>query len=212
MLIDQVKKLYYQEKLSAAEVGKKLGKTVWQIIRFMKKNQLPRRSQADTRHFQFQRQKASYSKKSHLTITEQKLNLAGLILYWGEGVKAKIDVVDFVNSNQKMAVIFLKMLRQIYQIKEKKLRILLYCYANQNVNKLINFWSKLFKIPKKQFIKPYIRQDYNPKKINKMPHGVIHIRYCDKKLFSQIMLEIDIISKRLIKNSWSGRAVNYPCL
>lgn len=199
MLIARVKKLYYQDKLSTAEVGKKLGKTVWQVIKFMKKNQLPRRSQAETHHFQFQRKKASYSKKVNLTINEQKLNLAGLMLYWGEGVKVGTNMVDFVNSNQKMVVIFLKMLRQIYQVKESKLRILLYCYGNQNTKNLINFWSKLLKIPKKQFIKPYIRQDFNSKKINKMPHGVIHIRYCDKKLFSQIMLEIDIIASKFNK-------------
>jgi len=202
MEIAQIKQLYYREKLSAAEVGKKLGKTVWQVIRFMKKNNLPRRSQSQTRYYQFMRQKPSYVKKSHLSLFEQKLNLAGLMLYWGEGVKAKTDVVDFVNSNQKMVLIFLKMLRQIYQIKESKLRVLLYCYANQNTTKLINFWSKLLKIPKNKFIKPYVRQDFNPKKINKMPYSLVHIRYCDKKLFSQIMQEIDIISNKYLKLEW----------
>lgn len=202
MEIVQIKQLYYREKLSAAEVGQKLGKTVWQVIKFMKKNNLPRRSQAETHYYRFERQKPSYVKKSHLNLSEQKLNLAGLMLYWGEGVKAKIDTVDFVNSNQKMALIFLKMLRQIYQIQERKLRILLYCYANQNTTTLIDFWSRLLKIPKSQFTKPYIRQDFNPKKINKMPYGLVHIRYCDKKLFSQIMQEIDIISSKYIKLEW----------
>lgn len=196
MVIDKVRQLYYKEKLSTAEVGQKLGKTVWQVIKFMKRNNLPRRSQAETHHFQFERQKPSFTRKPHLTFNEQRLNLIGLMLYWGEGVKATQHIVDFVNSNQKMVVIFLKMLRQIYQIKENKLRILLYCYANQNIQELIKFWSDLLMIPKKQFIKPYIRQDFNPRKTNKMPHGVIHVRYCDKKLFSQIMKEIDIIANR----------------
>lgn len=196
MEIDQVKKLYYRQKLSAAEVGQRLDKTVWQIIKFMKKNNLPRRHQAETRSFQFDRQKPSYLKRDHLNSTERKLNIIGLMLYWGEGVKATKHIVDFVNSNQKMALIFLNMLRKIYQIKESKLRILLYCYANQDTNKLIHYWSELLQIPRKQFIKPYVRQDYDPLKTNKMPHGLVHIRYCDKKLFSQIMQEIDIIADR----------------
>ena len=210
MLIVQVKRLYYREKLSAAEVGQKLGKTVWQVIKFMKKNNLPRRSQAETHHFQFEKQPLSYKKKIKLSFRETKLHLAGLMLYWGEGVKALPWVVDFVNSDKKMILIFLSMLRKVYQVKESKLRILLYCYANQNPKELIYFWSKLLKIPKKQFIKPYIRQDFKPEKINKMPHGVIHIRYCDKKLFSQIMREIDIIANRY--SGWGSEAVKHIAL
>jgi hypothetical protein len=48
-----VKELYYKKGLSAREVGIKLGSPGWQIIRFMKKNELPRRNQAENNNLAF---------------------------------------------------------------------------------------------------------------------------------------------------------------
>ena len=59
-----------------------------------------------------------------------------------------------------MINVFVKFLREIYRVDEKRFRILLYCYSDQNVLELVDFWSKLTKIPKKQFTKPYIRKDF----------------------------------------------------
>lgn len=115
------------------------------------------------------------------------------MLYWAEGARCQKHVLDFANSDEKMVTLFLKMLRKIYRANEKKLRVSLYCYANQDKNKLINCWSKMLNIPKSQFIKPYVRKDYDPAKKNKMRHGLVHIRYCDKKLMMQIIKDIGII-------------------
>lgn len=106
-----------------------------------------------------------------------------------------------------MVTLFLKGLREIYRVDEKRLRVCLYCYANQDANKLLNYWSGLLKIPKNQFIKPYIRKDFNENKIGRMIYGVIHIRYSDKKLLMQIKAEIDIMQKELNKLGWrSGQS------
>ena len=109
------------------------------------------------------------------------------MLYWGEGSKWDGErVVDFANSNSEMIKIFLSFLRIICGIKEDKVRIYLYCYSNQFPDKLIDFWSKEINVPKSQFTKPYIRNDYNKNKTGKMKHGLIHIRYADKKLLNLI--------------------------
>lgn len=65
--------------------------------------------------------------------------------------------------------------------------LLFSCYSNQKPNKLIDFWSKITRIPKSQFIKPYVREDFRPDKEDKMKHGMVHIRYSDKKLLLQLM-------------------------
>ena len=100
------------------------------------------------------------------------------------------------NSDANMIVVFVKFLREIYKVDEKRFRILLYCYSDQDSIKLINFWSRLTKISKKQFTKPYIRKDFR-KDGRKMEHGMIHIRYGDKKLFLCIMEEIDLIKLKM---------------
>lgn len=184
--IDKVKKLYYQNGLSAREVGEELNIPVWQVIRFMKKNNLPRRAASETQKLQFRKKKGTFTIKKNLSKKEEKLRIAGLMLYWAEGVKTSDNTVDLTNSDPHMIKLFLRMLREVYGIKEEKLRVLLYCYANQDIKKLIGYWVKATKIPQKQFIKPYIRQDFLEKKKGKMRYGLVHIRYHDKKLVAKI--------------------------
>jgi len=198
LLLKEVKDLYYKKGLSASKVGKKLGFSVWQIIKFMKKNNLPRRNQAETHHLAFLASPSSFKFKTNLTNKEKELKTAGLMLYWGEGAKTTNKTVDLANSDPLMIKLFLKMLRGIYGIKEEKLKVLIYAYANQNIKKLINYWIEITGISQKQFNKPYIRQDFLEKKKNKMPYGLIHIRYHDKKLVTLIKSDIERLIKKFI--------------
>lgn len=195
MDLNKVKHLYQEKGLSAQDVADELDKTVWQVYRFMKKHRISRRKASQTLKIKFNRSPLSFKRKVNLTTKEQQLHLAGLMLYWAEGAKTGGDKIDFANSDQHMAVIFLKMLRQIYQPDEKRLRALLYCYSNQDPKKLIGFWSNLLNIPTDQFLKPYVRKVFNRSKKHKMPHGLVHIRYNDKRLFQQIMTDIKTASK-----------------
>ena len=164
----------------------------------MRRNDIPRRSASDADRLVFDKKPLSYNKKSKLNKKEELLRCVALMLYWAEGAKTSKWNVDFTNSNSQMALIFLTALRKIYRVNESRLRILLYCYPNQNVNLLLTHWSILLSIPKAQFTKPYIRKKFDPQKKNKMPNGLIHIRYHDKKLFMQIKAEIDIIANNLL--------------
>jgi hypothetical protein len=180
--------------LSASEIARKYNVTVWRVISFMRRNKIQRRKPSETLAIQFERRALTYHKKEKLSDSEQKLLLSGLSLYWAEGSKANKFAVDFANSNEKMLLIFLRMLRDIYAVDEKKLRVYIYCFANQSTEELIKYWSDKLKIPTTQFSKPYIREDFKIEKINKMPLGLVHIRYYDMKLLRQILLDIDIIA------------------
>lgn len=196
--INKVKSLYYKQGLSIYDVGEKLGVGAWQIIKVMKKHNMPRRTPAETNRLKFLKSPKSYQSKGTLTNLEKQLKIAGLMLYWAEGVKAYNSTVDFANSDPKMIKLFLQFLRLIYQVNESKLRVLLYCYSNQNVNKLVQYWGRITKISHKQFIKPYVRSDYKNCKTNKMPFGLIHIRYNDKRLFAKIKKDTKIFIKQQI--------------
>ena len=74
----------------------------------------------------------------------------------------------------------------------------LYCYANQNAESLKKFWSTLSGVPLKQFPKPYVRQDFKKEKIGKMPHGLIHVRYFDKKLYIQFEQWQQFLLKKIL--------------
>jgi hypothetical protein len=183
--IDLVKKLYYEEKLSAREIGKKLNVTPWVIFKFMNKYGLERRNAHDTNLIKFQKKPLSFLAKDNLTQSEEKLRIAGLMLYWAEGSKTN-NTVDLANSNPNIIKLFLRFLRTICGIDKKRLRVYLYCYKNQDVDAIKNYWSCLTKIPLEQFSKPYVRSDFKPEKSGKMKYGLAHVRYHDKKLLEQI--------------------------
>ncbi|MDP2632990.1 MAG: hypothetical protein Q8P25_04710 [Candidatus Curtissbacteria bacterium] len=190
--LTEVRKLYYEDGLSSVELANRFGVTVWQVIRFMKRNGLTRRTPQESNNLRFERQKPSFKLKQTLTNHDERLKIASSMLYWAEGVKSGDGhVVDFPNSDPKMILLYLKFLRKVCRINESKLRVLLYCYANQSSNELINYWSHIMQIPSVQFQKPYVRKDYNPNG-RKMLYGLVHIRYNDTKLFRQVVEWIEL--------------------
>jgi hypothetical protein len=195
-----VSKLYNQTGLSANEIARKYNISVWRVISFMRRNRLKRRTPAETLKIQFYKKPLTFNKLRVLNNEQKKLLMAGLMLYWAEGSKANKYTVDFANSDQKMVLIFLRMLRDVYQVSEDKFRVYIYCFSNQDVGKLIEFWSKKLDISKNKFTKPYIQKKINENKTGKMPFGLIHIRYSDMKLHKQIMADIGIIGTELLSN------------
>lgn len=181
--LDRVRKFYYQDLLSARMISVELNVSIDAVYYFMRKHKMKRRGLSEHNAATFFHKPQSFSLKENLSAKEKKLKLLGIVLYWCEGYKAKGGTnVDFANSDPKMIFSFMKFLREICGIEEKKLRILVYCYSNQNPLEIIEFWSKLVKVSPSQFSKPYIKDNYRLDKVGKMPHGLIHIRYGDKKL------------------------------
>ncbi|MBI4125498.1 MAG: hypothetical protein HY466_06195 [Deltaproteobacteria bacterium] len=183
-LIESVKNLY-AEGLSVREVAGKLSVSMNSVYKLMRRKGIPRRSSAETNNFRYLRKAPSF-KPSYVEFVHQAmLKTMGVALYWGEGAKRGWSI-DFANSDPRMVKIFVKFLREICGVKESKLGLYLYCYPQHDVDELMNFWSKVTDIPREKFSKPYVRTDAKGKLGSKMKHGLIHVRYHDKKLVMQI--------------------------
>ncbi len=178
-----VKKLYYKKKLGVPEIARTLKTSVDATYYFMRLHKLERRSNREQNLARFELKVPSFVLKQKLSIKEEILRIAGVMLYWGEGYQSlEASGVDFANSKPEMILVFLKFLRTVCGIQEKRLKAYLYCYSNQNPRQLISFWSGITKIPVQQFTKPYVRSDFDKTKIDKMRYGLLHVRYYDKKL------------------------------
>jgi len=188
--LNLIKKLYYKKGLSTIEIAEKLRVTPWIVQKFMIKKNLPRRTSSEANAERFKKQPTTFSLKQNLSLRDKELKIAGSMLYWTEGGRAnptkRMWTVDFTNSNPQMIRLFLKFLRKICGIDEKRLRVLLYCYADQNIEALKKYWHKTTRIPLGQFTKPYVRKDFLLEKSGKMKYGLVHVRYSDKKLLLQI--------------------------
>lgn len=114
------------------------------------------------------------------------------LLYWAEGAKTGGDF-NFINSDPLMIKVYLSLLRKAYCIDESKFRVCVHLHNYHNQEEILDFWSKVTAICKKQFSvynKPHT--GHNKKKGYK---GCLSIRYKDSK----IRKEIFIIIKRFRK-------------
>jgi hypothetical protein len=192
----KLKDLYIKEGRSMLDTARFFGVSIDAITYAMRKYKIPRRSLKEASKRSFENKKMTFKKKNLESNKKVSTEIILAMLYWGEGFKghenSKFGTLDFANSDPEMIDLYIKSLRRLYDLDEKKLRVLLYCYSNQDISNLISFWSKLTKIPKSQFTKPYVRND---SRINarEMKYGLVHIRYNDKKLLIEIKNLIDYV-------------------
>lgn len=195
--LELVKQLYYCEGYSMRRVAERLEVSIDAVTYFMRRHKLERRTMQEDSAIRFKNKPLSYSVKENRTLEQEALRVVGAVLYWGEGYKTeKSHGIDLANSDAAMIATFVRFLREICGVDEKRLRVLLYCYANQDPKKLIRFWSNVTGIPLKQFSKPYVRKDYKDAMLDKMPYGMVHIRYADKKLLKTVIEWIDEIKTK----------------
>ncbi|HEX8947216.1 MAG TPA: hypothetical protein VF829_03330 [Candidatus Paceibacterota bacterium] len=190
----------YRSGLSARQVSEKLGVSLDATFYALRRQKVPRRSIVESNRLRFEAKPLSYTLKQKLTEGEERLKLAAILLYWAEGYKVGNHSVDFANSDVEMAQIFRRFLSEVCQVDESRIRAALYCYEGQDIAACTRFWSRALHIPERQFTKPYIKKAAAPgPRGPRMTHGLVHIRYCDKKLLRQVLEWIDEYRQELTK-------------
>ncbi|MDD2753221.1 MAG: hypothetical protein PHT44_01265 [Candidatus Portnoybacteria bacterium] len=122
------------------------------------------------------------------------VKIALAILYAAEGSKSTRSSIMLGNSSPSIINLFLRLLRSCYTIDESKFRCTLQCRADQNIQKLEEFWSDITKIPLTQFYKAQI----DPRTIDKPSKkpdykGVCRIDYFSGEIFLDLTSVIKII-------------------
>lgn len=182
----------YEGGMSAPMLAQYFAVSIDAIYYTLRHNNVPRRSPSQNSQIRFAAKPLSYELKEDLAEEDLRLKVAGVMLYWAEGYKAGERQVDFCNSDPDMMQLFRKFLSDICRVDETRLRAFIYCYEGQDIEALTSFWSERISIPREQFTKPYIKKQATPGPQGpRMIHGLVHIRYCDKKLLQQILSWID---------------------
>jgi hypothetical protein len=191
-----VRNMYESQNLTVKEISNRLGVSFWTLYSFMKREQIARKNKA-LASFNAYKSKPQFEIKRSLTRNDSDIKIAGLMLYWAEGT-LKGNTVDLANSNPEIIKIFLRFLREVCGIKEERLRIYLYAYQQHNCQALIRYWSNITGVPLTQFTKPFIRKNNLNVSGRKLPYGLIHVRYNDKKLLCSLKCWLDEFV------SWAG--------
>ncbi len=182
--LKELRRLYWDERLGFREVAARMGTQPWRIYRLMRQHNVPRRRGTEQNYATY-KYKPQFAPKQALAQEEERLRVAGTMLYLAEGAKRR-GVVDFTNSDPRLVVLFLAFLRRICGISELRLRAYLYAYPDQDLERLHKFWSEHTQIPLSQFIKPYVRPLTPNVSHRKMSMGLLHIRYSDRRLLQLI--------------------------
>ena len=199
LTVNRVRYLYWDKEYNMKEIADMYNLSLWSIHSFMKKSAILRRSNSET-NFLLNKSKPQFVVKDKLDVSGEILKTAGIMLYWAEGTLTG-NTVDFVNSNPEMVKIFLSFLREICGIKEERLRVYLYAYSYQDIQKLKKYWNRVTGISLSQFTKPYIREGNSNLSNRKLEYGLVHIRYNDKRL-------LELIRSWIIEYTlWAGTQV-----
>ncbi len=88
-------------------------------------------------------------------LSKRDLDMLCVGLYWGEGYKTGNGEFGFTNSDASMIKLYLRWLYEVHNVSED--RIILRISINEShkyrINDVLEFWSNITKIPKRQFTK-----------------------------------------------------------
>jgi len=133
-------------------------------------------------------------KQTLLPLTEKEIFLAGLFLYWGEGAKTIRHQVDISNTDPSVLKFTIYWMHTILNIPNKKIRVNLHLYKDMNINEEIEFWSNEIRIPRNQFIKPYVKSSNRSELDQKgYGHGTCHLVVNDTVIKEKILMGIKVM-------------------
>jgi len=134
--------------------------------------------------------------KNLYSLEVQKTMLA--LLYWAEGSKGR-EVVQFANTDPKLALLFITLLRNSFEIDESKIRIRLHLHSYHQEKRVKAFWSKLLEVSETQFNKSHRKKRSEEKTYRRNIGGICFIKYNSVYLQERIMQYAHSIAEKLIK-------------
>ncbi len=195
---EKIINLYLNDKLSVQQIADFLGITIFKVRYILDKRDIQRRNLSQAiKYLNITKfKKGTFKVKDNLDIRQEKLRIAGAMIYWGEGTKFGNSVV-LSNSDPGIVKLFLQFLREICGIAENRLRIVLHYYPDQKEEELIRYWMKITKIPRSQFSKSFQHQKLSGSYRRISQFGTVSLRYSDKELLGIINSWIREYSKSL---------------
>lgn len=122
-------------------------------------------------------------------------------LYWAEGSKG-IGVLNFANTDPRLCLIFITLLRSCYDLEESKFRIRLHLHSYHVELELKKYWSTLLKIPLSQFNSTIWKKEPNSgKRYRQNYHGICFVKYNSVDLQKRIMAFAHILGEKLTNNA-----------
>lgn len=97
--------------------------------------------------------------------------IAGLMLYWAEGNK-KVSCA-ITNPDERVIAFMVKWFQDYYSIPSEQIG--LHLHSGQNEEKMKQYWSFITGVPKKNFIKSFIKPEGSGYRKNILYRGTVRV-------------------------------------
>lgn len=119
--------------------------------------------------------------------SKETLKVLGSALYWAEGYKVSINMINFSNSDPYMIALMMRFFKEICKVRKDKFRGMVHIHPHLDNLRATNFWSKISGIPVSQFHKTHFGVSKASKhKRDTLPLGTFRIVICDTRLRAKI--------------------------
>ena len=144
----------------------------------------------------------SYKKElGGLRLSTNHLLLIGTCLYWAGGGKADSNrIFRFSNSDPEMIRVIMTFLRKVLNVPEKRFKGHVHLHPHLNKKVAERYWSKLSRIPLKQFHKT--SQQHNKASKNTrdtLPYGTFNIGVYSTDLYLKMLAWTEVIKNNVLK-------------
>jgi hypothetical protein len=191
--LDGVKlKGLYESGKSMKEMADMFGCSLHKVAYWMEKFKISRRARSEATYVKRNPAGDPFRFSRPTSVVGAELLGLGLGLYWGEGTKANKNSVRLGNTDPALVRIFIKFLRDICGIDEKKLRFGLQIFSDMNPAEALNFWVRELRSDKSRFQKPIITPSRGKGTYRrKTKYGVLTVYFNNKKLREVIVKELN---------------------
>lgn len=131
-----------------------------------------------------------------LPLTNREEYVAGLMLYWGEGLKRSWSCVSFSNTNPTMIKFARKWLVNCCNVPIEKLKVRFHYYSDMDIELENKYWQDILDLPISQFRNPYIKHSLRSQIREKggFGHGTCDLMVYDTALKENILMGIKVIA------------------
>lgn len=177
-----LRRLYFKNKHSTAEIAKIFGYSENKINYWLRKYKIKKRSISEAIYTKNNLGGDPFKIKKLKTRKDIELFNLGVGLFLGEGTKRSKYSVVLANSNPKILKLFLEFLRDICRVNEGKIKAALNIFDDIDIKKAINFWNEVTGISISRFSKTIIRASKGGTYKNKSRYGTLTLYVSNTKL------------------------------
>ena len=178
---ERVKGLY-SKGFSMMEIAQEIGHSLSGVKYWMDKLNIPRRSRSEANYLKYNPAGDPFKIKKLKTRKDIELFNLGIGLFLGEGTKKTKHHVILTNTNPKILKLFLKFLKEICGVKNRKIKVALNIFDDVDLKEALSFWRKSLRISSSMFRTSIIRKSRGGTYKNKSKYGTLTIYVSNTKL------------------------------